>query len=237
MQAKKGAYSAAVSGESEFTQGYRDNNDKHRYKAGLKTTYSQDTDRFISLGADYLYDTRGLAGYLDYPTPYSRKKIETTALTAQIQYLRTTSTTFYNDGYRHNSDVSKDFSQTLRVYELGEDLAGSRETGDLGELSYGAGYRRNWATGSNLDDQAEETFSLYGSQTFEQEEFPLFCTLGLRADSNTDFDDTLSPEAKLGYRKEVLVPYPVLQRLGQYSFPVPTIQSKQFHHAESGPGY
>ncbi|WP_028580516.1 TonB-dependent receptor plug domain-containing protein [Desulfogranum japonicum] len=202
VQAKKGAYSAAFSGETEFTQGYRENNDKHRYKAGIKTTYTHDQDRYISLGADYLYDTRGLAGFLDHPTPYSRKKTKTTALTAQAQYLQTTSTTFYNDGYRHNSDVSRDFSQTLRVYELGEDLSTSSKTGEIGELSYGAGYRRNWATGSNLDAQSEETFSLYGSQRFEKDEFPLFFTLGLRANANTDFDDTLSPEAKLGYHKE-----------------------------------
>ena len=206
IQAQMGRWGMAASGETETSQGYTVNNDSLRHKGGVKAAYAPDADRTLSFGADYVEDERGLTGLPDYPTPFSRKESETTALSAQGKYFRTASSTFFNAGDQHNTDVSKGLDQSLRVNELGEDLSSSINTGNLGgnfgELAYGAGYRLAQASGSTFDDQSEEVFSLFASQTLQGQGSPWSLTAGLRGNANTAFEDVLNPELKLVFQQE-----------------------------------
>jgi len=206
IQAQMGRWGMAASGETETSQGYTVNNDSLRHKGGVKTAYTLDADRTLSFGADYVEEEKGLTGQPDYPTPFSRKESETTALSAQGKYFRTASSAFFNAGRQHNTDVSKGLDQILRVNELGEDLSSSINTGNFGgnfgELAYGAGYRLAQASGSTFDDQSEEVFSLFASQTLQGQGSPWSLTAGLRGNANTAFEDVLNPELKLVYQQE-----------------------------------
>ena len=202
IQAQMGRWGMAASGETETSQGYSVNNDSLRHKGGVKAAYTLDADRTLSFGADYVEEEKGLTGQPDYPTPFSRKESETTALSAQGKYFRTASSAFFNAGDQHNTDVSKGLDQRLRVNELGEDLSSSIETGNFGELAYGAGYRLAQASGSTFDDQSEEVFSLFASQTLQGQGSPWSLTAGLRGNANTAFEDVLNPELKLVFQQE-----------------------------------
>ncbi len=202
VQVQAGCWGAEASGETETTQGYSINNDSRRTKGGVKMAYIPDADRSLSFGADYVENERGLTGLPDYPTPFSRKKSETTVLSAQATYFGITSSTFFNAGHQQNTDESKGLDQNLRVNELGEDLSSSIDTGNFGELAYGAGYRLGQASGSTFDDQSEEVFSVFASQTLQRRGSPWSLSGGLRANVNTAFEDVLNPELKLVYRQD-----------------------------------
>lgn len=201
VQARSGRWGAAAGGEVETTQGYTVNDDSRRQRAGLKLSYTADADRGLDLGADFVHVQQGLTGLPDYPTPFSRKENETAVLSAQARAFGYTSATFFNAGEQHNTDSSRNLDQRLRVHELGEDLTGLRNTGDFGEMTYGAGYRLNWASGTTFTDQSEEVYSLFASETLHLPQSPWSLTGGLRANVNTAFDDVLNPEVKLVYQQ------------------------------------
>lgn len=201
VQGRSGPWAAEAGGEVETTQGYTVNNDSRRQRGGLKLSYNGDAERGVNLGVDFVRDERGLTGLPDYPTPQSRKENETTILTGQARAWGLTSATFLNMGEQHNTDIGKRLDQRLRVNELGEDLSSSLDTGGFGRLDYGAGYRLARASGTTFDDQSEEVFSIFASQTLHRSQSPWSLTGGLRANANTAFDDVLNPELKLSYQQ------------------------------------
>lgn len=231
VQARRGQWGAEAGGEVETTQGYTINDDSLRHRAGLKLAYNADEERGINLGADFVHDERGLTGLPDYPTPQSRKENETAIFSAQARAYGYTSATFFNSGEQHNTDISRALDQRLRVNELGEDLSTSITTGGLGELAYGAGYRLAQASGTTFDDQSEEVFSLFASQTLHQGQSPWSLTGGLRANANTAFDDVLNPELKLLYQQ------PCWSLTGSYSGSnnIPSFYQRYNHTSSTRP--
>jgi len=201
VQARSGHWGAELGGEAETTQGYKVNNDKKRQRGSLKLNYTLDEERSLNLGVDFVHVEKGLSGLPAYPTPYSRKENSNTVLSAQAKAYSLLSSTFFNTGEQHSEDVSRLLDKRLRVNELGQDLSSSLDTGDWGSLSYGVGYRFSQASGTTFDDQSEEVFSLFFSETLHQESSPWTLSLGLRANANTAFDDVLNPELKLSYQQ------------------------------------
>ncbi len=202
VQMTKGSWAAGLTGGYETSDGYKVNNDKERWKAGANLTYTLDEGKSATFSADYLEDERGLTGVPSNPTPHSRKKAENTSLSLRATWLPVTSTTFYNKGRTHNTDAARGIDQTLRVSELGEDLAATIGTGDWGELNTGVAFKLGRASGSNFDDQQEETYSLFASETVHAMDKRLTLTAGLRANINSAFDDAVNPEIKLSHKWE-----------------------------------
>ena len=58
------------------------------------------------------------------------------------------------------------------------------------------------ASGSTFADQSEEVFSLFASQSLQNQTSPWKVTGGLRANANTAFEDVLNPELKLVYQQQ-----------------------------------
>ncbi|MGD9157794.1 MAG: TonB-dependent receptor [Desulfobacteraceae bacterium] len=202
LQMVSGKLTAGITGGYETTDGYKINNDKERYQAGLKLAYTFDDQKSISFIGDYLKDKRGSSGLPAYPTPFSRKKNSNTNLSMRINYNRFTSTTSYNDGRKHNDDISRDIDQDLHVTEWEEDLVGTFNTGDLGELTVGYGFLLAKASGTNFSDQQEKTFSAFASQSFQWPDSPFSLGLGIRANINSAFENAYNPEIKMTYKKE-----------------------------------
>ena len=202
LQASAGHWAFGVNGGFESTDGYKVNNDSERWQGGVRLGYNHDESRSITLIADYLDDERGLSGLPEYPTPFSRKSSDNTSLSLQTNWEPITSTTYYNGGNNYNTDNSRGIDQTLRVVEWGEDLATTMATGDWGELNIGGAFLQGRASGSDFDDQQEETYSLFAAQTVSGLDDCLSLTAGLRANINSAFDDAVNPEAKLTYKRE-----------------------------------
>ena len=200
LQMAAGSWSAGVTGGFEATDGYKVNNDKERWKGGGNLVYTVDEGKSFSLSADYIEDERGSSGLPAYPTPYSRKKSNNTSLSFGAVWSPISSTTYYNEGWNHNTDPTRDIDTTLRVSKVGEDLSATFGTGDWGELSAGAAFQMDRASGSNFDNQREETYSLFATETLLWMDERLSLAAGLRANSNSAFDDALNPEIKFSYK-------------------------------------
>lgn len=202
VQGRSGRWTAEAGGEAETTQGYTVNNDDVRHQGGVRLAYAVDDERSVQVSADFIHQDQGLSGLPDFPTPHSRKTSETTVLAAQAKALGFTSATSFNSGENHNTDVSKNLDQRLRVNELGETLTSAFATGGFGTMEYGLGYRLAEASSDTFAGKSEETFSLFASQNLNRGTSPWTLTAGLRANCNTAFDDALNPEIKLAYQRE-----------------------------------
>ncbi|WP_448382145.1 TonB-dependent receptor plug domain-containing protein [Desulfosoma sp.] len=194
------------------TDGYTINNDKERWQAGVKLDYAPDGDqRRLGFSADLLEDERGLSGLPDYPTPFSRKESRNASMAMRAQVSRWTSQSTYNEGSTHNTDWSKGLDKTLRVSKVGQDLSTVFKTSRRGDLSCGAAFSWDRASGNSFDEQGEYAASLFAAQTFAWPELSTTLTAGLRGNYHSVFDNTLNPEIKVVYKK------PAWRLTGSYS--------------------
>lgn len=196
-----GKWTLGATGGYETTGGYKINNDKERYQCGAKLGYRGGDKKQVTFLADYLEDERGLSGTPAHPTPDSRKTSKNTNLSFQAVFSPVTSVTSFNEGRTHNIDVTRDLDQTYRVTQWVEDLSAILKN-RWGDLSMGGGYELGKAEGSTFDNQTEHTISLFSAQTLKLPVKPLTLCLGVRANINSEFDNTINPEVKAMYKKE-----------------------------------
>jgi iron complex outermembrane receptor protein len=193
--------SLGASGGYEATNGYKTNNDKERYQAGLKLGLDPGPRQTYSLSVDTLYDERGLSGLPAYPTPRSRKETRNTTYALQAEVAGVTSQTHYNDGRRHNTDPSRDLDKRLWVAKFNQEVATSLSTLAKKDLACGTGFTWDRADGTGFDPQAEQAGYLFAAQSLAWPAAHLSATAGLRATLHSDFDDVLGPEVKLVYKR------------------------------------
>lgn len=196
-----GPMTVSASGGYETTDGYKVNNDKERYQAGLKLSMKTAEGKNFVLSADHLQDERGLSGLPERPTPASRKDTRNTAYALQADIWRLNSKTHYNHGRRHNTDISRGLDKILRVSKFGQDLTTDIKTTDRGSLTAGAGFIWDRADGTDFDDQEEHAFSLFAAQSFHWPSIHTTSTIGLRGNLHSNFDDRATPEIKVTYKK------------------------------------
>jgi iron complex outermembrane receptor protein len=201
LSTTSGRFSLGISGGYETTEGYKINNDQERYQAGLKLSYAPEEKKKIVFSADYLEDKRGLSGLPDYPTPFSRKKTRNSAYSLTADFHPVKSRTHYNIGRRDNTDESRGVDNSLEVAKFGEDLAATIHTTKRGDLTCGAAFSWNRASGTAFADQDEHTVSLFASQSLHFPDQHLTLTAGLRGNRHSAFDNTVNPEIKLIYKK------------------------------------
>ena len=199
MQVTVGRLGIALNGAYDTTDGYKVNNDKERWRAGTKLVYSIDDQKGVSFSVDYVGDEHGLSGTPSYPTPFSRKDSLMGSYALQATLLGGVSDTYYNDGRHHNTDISKNLDNTIRVSELGENVSRSFDFGFWGTLSCGAGFLLGRASGSAFDDQSENTLSFFAAQSFSWPGLPITITAGLRTNINSAFDNAVNPEVRVAY--------------------------------------
>jgi iron complex outermembrane receptor protein len=196
-----GKYSMGVTGGYETSDGYKVNNDKERYKAGLKLGYATAESTAISLSADYLQDERGLSGLPQHPTPHSRKKTRNTACALQADLFHIKSKTSYNEGRRHNTDSSTGLDKMLTVSKLGQTITTTVDSFGKQDLNCGVSGTWDRAHGTSFEDQDEYSASLFAVQTLAWKAIDTRLTAGLRGMYQSAFDNVVNPEFKLVYQK------------------------------------
>jgi iron complex outermembrane receptor protein len=194
-------YTMGASGGYETTDGYKVNNDKERYKAGLKLGYSPGETKNIAFSADYLQDERGLSGYPEHPTPYSRKETRNTALALQADFLKIKSKTSYNEGRRHNTDSSTGLDKKLTVSKFGQDVTTTVDSFEQEDLNCGVSGTWERAHGTSFEDQDEYSTSLFAVQSLTFTEIDTTVTAGMRGIYQSAFDNVVNPEIKLVYQQ------------------------------------
>lgn len=207
-----GNVTGGVSAGYKISDGYTVNNDKERWQAGMKIDYAPDgSGKRFGLSADVLQDERGLTGLPAYPTPFSRKEGRNAALALRAEVSRWISQSAYNEGYTHNTDSSTGMDKTLRVSKIEQNLSTMFKTTWRGDLSCGAAFSRDRASGSAFDDQGEYAASLFADQTVAWPEVSTTLTAGLRGNYHSVFENALNPEIKAVYKK------PAWRLTGSYS--------------------
>lgn len=198
----RGAVGGALSAAYGTTGGYKVNNDRDRWRAGGKIEYSPYDKISFTFSADHLEEERGQSGTQDYPTPYSRvdSRMSSFSLLAQVKSVN--AKTYFNDGWKHSTDPSKDLDKTLRVKHAGQNVSTTFTTGRLGKLSCGAAFKWGRASGTTMEDQAETAFSVFGSESINIKNLPLTITAGLRGNFYSDFGDSINPEIKACWQKK-----------------------------------
>ena len=196
-----GKFLVGLNGGYETTDGYKINNDKERYQAGMKLGYTPSLNSDFTFIADYLEDERGLSGQPAYPTPFSRKKIRNTSLALQGDLFDIQSRTHYNTGWTHNTDVSKGLNKILDAGSFGQDITTTLSTLKEDDFNCGAGFTWDHAKGTGFDNQKEHSISLFAAQTFSMPACSLNLTTGLRGSTHSAFDNVINPEIKLIYKQ------------------------------------
>lgn len=190
-----------ASGGYEATNGYKTNNDKERYQAGLELSLDPTARQAYTASVDCLYDERGLSGPPEYPTPQSRKETRNTAYAFQADIVGLKARTHYTDGRRHNTDPSRGLDKTLSVGKFNQDLTTTLSMVGSEDLSCGTGFTWDRADGSGFAPQSERSGFLFAAQTLTWPRYHLVSTLGLRGTVHSEFEDTLGPEIKLVYKR------------------------------------
>lgn len=194
---RKGLWGFGFKGAYDTTESYGINNDKERWQAGVKVSYSPSESRFLSLSADYLEDERGMSGLPDFPTPNYRQRKRNFPIGLTGRYDGLDNTLYYNGGLVDNTDPSRALNTSLRVSELGDDLTYDVQTGEKGVLTLGTGFIYDEAASSEFNEQTERSFYLLAAEKLKLGAWTL--KAGARSNYNSAFDNALNPEASLTY--------------------------------------
>jgi vitamin B12 transporter len=198
----KGALGGALSAAFDTTEGYKVNNDKEKWRAGGKIEYAPHDAVDLTVSADHLEEEQGYSGTRDYPTPYSRVESRMNSFSLLARAGSIDAKTYYNEGRKHNTDVSKGLDQTLRVKNVGQDLSTAFSFGSSGKLRCGAAFQWGEADGTTIQDQEETVLSVFGAHSIKIKKLPLTLTAGLRANFYSVFGDSINPEVKACWQKE-----------------------------------
>ena len=202
-QAKSGNWSVEGGAQARGTHSYTENNDYTRSRGGLGLGYGPDERHHLNLRADRLHENIGSPGQPAWPTPHSRKKGDSTLLSARLVYEDLNLATFFNGSDEHRRDFSRNLDQKLEVEEYGQDINWTLRTGSWGSLALGASGRLNQGEGSDFARTREKNGALFAAQTFSRKDSPWILTLGARAFGSDTFDSGLNPEIRLEYKKPV----------------------------------
>lgn len=197
-----GTVGVGLSGEYNTNDGYKVNNDKETHRIGGRIEYSPGEGKDFILTGDYMSDKRGLSGLPAFPTPYSRKETELSVFSLLTSMSPLKGKTYFSQGEKHNTDISKKLDNTIEVKKFGQDLKYAWCLNQYNTFNTGAAYEHGWASGTAFSEKKEYSISAFSSWAKRFEKFPVLFSLGLRGINNSEFDDALAPEVKLAYEEK-----------------------------------
>ena len=195
-------FGGALSVAYDTTGGYKVNNDDEKRRAGAKLEYAIAESVDFAFSADHIEEEQGYSGTPDFPTPFSRVTSEMNSFSLLSRIKKVDAKTTFTGGLRHNTDVSRNLDQTLKVKNAGQDIHTSFDTGPWGNLDCGAAFAWGEAGGSTLSRQEESSVAFFGAQSIPLKRWPLTVTVGLRGNFYSEFDGSLNPEIKAAWQKK-----------------------------------
>jgi len=198
-----GPLAYSLSGSWDSTEGYLENNDKEKRRAGSTISYTPRDETVLTLSADLLEESYGLAGSSDYPTPFSRVETDMRSMALQIKDSLGTAKTNFQNSERRNTDISKNLDQTLEITQVEQEVATSVDGGDWGAISLGTSFNWGRADSGEIDEQSETDLSLFASDSYTFSRWPLRLTAGLRGTDYSEFSSALNPEVKLIWKEQL----------------------------------
>ncbi len=196
-----GRFGISASGSLYSTDGYTFNNDKDQKRAGIKIDYTPGENSGLMVSANHLDEEKGMSGRPDYPTPHSRQTSYMDSFSLSGRFGALTSNTYFNEGEKHNTDISKSLDNTLLIRQAGVDASTGFNFDKKGTLACGAAANWGEASGTTLSQKEETGASVFGSYAYKMAILPLTLTAGLRGNAYSDFSNSLNPEIKAALHK------------------------------------
>ncbi len=201
LSAGKDGFGAGVSAGYYTAEGFRDNMDKEKRRAGMQFSVRPRKDRFLTLSADYMDEEKGVPGLPDYPRAHARKEQDNASYLLTAGYGKWRSRTSYTRAEVINTDPDRFLDNRLRVAELIQDLRTTLPLWDWGDITCGAGMSLSWASGNAIEDQDENSRWVFSSKRFKTPWKPLTMDLGFRVNRYSDFDTAFNPEFRLAFER------------------------------------
>ena len=199
---------------------------------GGRLEYSpEDAVNFI-FTADYMNDKRGLNGLPDYPTPFSRKETDIAIFSLLSSFKSFTGKTYFSQGEKHNTDISKDLNNTIKVKKVGQDINYSWQENQHNSFDFGGACELGTALGTAFSSKEEYSLSAFSTWSRDFELLPVTLSMGLRGNYNSEFDNAMNPEVEIDLQEGPVSDVRILQSSQQYPLLLSSIQRGFLHHSQ-----
>jgi vitamin B12 transporter len=219
-----------IMGGYSSDDGWRLNEHDMEKKAGINLSYALGPDVVISPSLNYYKDIKGLGGPYFAPTPYNDAIYESYSGTLLLKLKKINFKSIYTDSMDQSIDtppalIPHNIKVTPQIFnqEIMTDFSFSKG----GVMNLGAGYERaNVGIETNIsnvqlpdtvhNEKKEWAFITYKHETTNN---PFSLYLGLRGTHYNNFDNSLNPEATLGYKGDkygVVIGFNLTDRLPGY---------------------
>lgn len=196
-----GSLGLGISGGFYETEGFRLNNDKQKRRIETRMNYDGFDALKINASVFYFDEIKGSPGLPEYPTPRSRGKNQTASGVLNLRVNRVKSKTAVNWGNKETKDPDKNLDNYLTVLNLKQEITSPIVTGITGIFNCGAGFEHGAADATGFSEKTEQKAYAFITRSFSSKDFPLSLHTGLRGIYYSEYDNGLSPEVSLQYKK------------------------------------
>ncbi len=187
------------------TDGFRERNgDKKKGRIEARMNTNTTGDLKIGASAFYWQEEKGNPGLPDYPTPNSRGKDQMASGVVNLKWKRFKAKTTANWGNKETRDPDKSLDSYLRVLRLGQEVSSPFDAGFAGMFNWGAGVEHATAASRGFDEKTEEKAFAYVTKAFGFSFLPVSLHTGLRGIYYSEYDNSLSPEVSLTYKRDAI---------------------------------
>jgi vitamin B12 transporter len=197
---------------NESDDGWRTNEHDSETKAGLNLSFAPQSDIIFSPSFNYFKDEKGLGGPYFAPTPYNDATYESFSANLNAKIKRLNSKFIYTDSMDQSIDAEPaPIPHNIKITPeiISQEFTTDFSFAEKGLLSTGAGYEHaQIGVKTNINnvqlpdaEHKEKKGWVFTTYKLEPVNSPYSLYLGLRGTYYNNFDNSLSPELNLGYKK------------------------------------
>lgn len=205
VRRKFGVLGLGINGGYFDTSGFRINGDKQKRRIETRLNYD-DIGNAAKFDASIFYfdEIKGYPGLPEYPTVHSRAREQMASGVLNLKYRQMRSKTVANWGNKETKDPEKSLDNYLTILSVKQEIAFPVRAGSPGVFNCGAGAEYATADATGFSEKTEEKAYLFITRSFSFKNFPLSLYGGLRGIYYSEYDNGLSPEISLQYKKKTL---------------------------------
>ena len=188
-----------ISAGWDKTDGYRENSDKDKKRAGIRINYESDEEQVSNLSLDYSREKRGYPGLPDFPTPNARAESETFSSIFTCKILKLENGVYFNRFEKMYANPDSNIETVLEGRSLGDEITTSFHSDRLGVINAGMNFEVAEIEGNKIESRQEEKYGIHASKDIRFQTLPLNLGLGLRMNFYSEFPEVVNPEIKLGF--------------------------------------
>jgi vitamin B12 transporter len=201
-----------IMGAYESDDGWRTNEHDAETKAGLNLSYAPQSDIIFSPTFNYYKDEKGLGGPYFAPTPYNDVTYESFSATLMANIKRLNSKFIYTDSMDQSIDAEPSpIPHNIKITPqiISQEVTTDFSFAEKGLLSTGVGFEHaQVGVKTNINnvqlpdaEHIEKKGWVFTTYKLESQNSPYSLYLGLRGTYYNNFENSLSPELNLGYKK------------------------------------